>query len=341
MRLSSLGLSVVLLLSTSYILAQHSSGSGSSSGSSSSSGGSSGGGSHSASGGGGYSGGGSSSHSSGGGYSPSGGSHSADTSHTSGSSHSSAGSHNASGGHHSDNPAISRDSAARGNNDRGSNLVNTRRPETPGTSRATRPIHEPKTGLSEQARAPEKRGFFSVLFHPFRKPQPKPEPKPALYLPRPICPHGHCAPKCPVGQVRSGGACTTAVVPVCSQAIWNGIDCGGTWHNRCVLGEIWNGVTCVRGSTFVDQCYSLRAALDRQNKRAQAAASARQNACSYGAAEECSDANAAWQNQENLRQDLLRRYRQCQMQSVASSRGLYDPADSILWFDSLQFNPNF
>ena len=326
MRLSSLGLAAVLLLSPTLILAQHSSG-----------GSSSGGGSHASSSGGANSGGGSSNHSSGGGYSPSGGSHSSGSSHSSSSSHNSAGTHNAGGGHASDSSFMNRGSGSHSKSDRGSSLVSPTR--TSSNSSITHPIHEPRPGIHGRATAPEKRGFFSVLFHPFRKPQPKPEPRPALYLPRPICPHGHCAPKCPVGQVRSGGACTTAVVPVCSQAqIWNGIDCGQSWRERCTLGEIWNGISCVRGSVFVDHCYSLRAALERQNKRVRAAASARQNACSFGVAQDCSEANIAWQNEENLRQDLMTRYRQCQMQSVASSPGLYDPADSTHWFDSLQFN---
>jgi len=340
MRLSALGVAAVFLFSTSSILAQHSSGGGSSSSGSGSGGG---GGSHSSSSGGSsYSGGGSSSHSSGGGYNSSGGSHSSGTSHSSGNSHSSADSHNAGAGHSSDHSSIARGSGSHGKNDRGSNFTSTTGNRTLGNSNVARPIHEPKAGVPGRATIPEKRGFFSVLFHPFRKVQPKPEPKPALYLPRPICPRGKCTPHCPVGQVRSGGACTTAVVPVCMQSqIWNGIDCGGSWRARCSLGNIWNGVACVRGSIFADQCLSLRTALERQAKRVQSAASARQNACSLGTAQECSGANAMWQNEENLRQSLMARYRQCQMQSVSSYSGPHEPSDSMEWFDSLRFNADF
>jgi len=319
MRLTGLA-SVVVLLVPCYLVAQHSSGSGGSSSGSSSSGGAS---HSSSSGGSSYSGGGSSGHSSGGGHSSSGGSHASGSSHNSGSSHISNSSHNA-------------------KNDRGSNLTSTTRNGSPGSTNAKHPVHEPYAGASGKATAAEKRGLFSVLFHPFRKAHPKPEPKPALYLPRPICPRGYCAPRCPVGQVRGGGGCTTAVVPVCVQnQIWNGIDCGQSQRDRCPVGQIWNGLACVRGSVFVDHCFALRTELERQNKRTQSAASARLNACSLGTAQECSEANTFWQNEENLRQDLMTRYRQCQMQSVASYSGAHEPSNSMLWFDSLRFNPNF
>ncbi len=371
MRLSSVSLATLFLFATSSLYAQHSSGGGSSSSGSSSSGG----GSHSSSSGGsGYSGGssagsshssgggyapsGGSSHSSGGGYSPSGGSHSAGSSHSSGggshsaggsrssagSTNASGGGHSATGGHASGSSSIYRGSGSRGRNDRESDLITTTRNGARGTSEVTRPVHGTRAGVPDRTRAPEKRGFFSVLFHPFRKPHPRLEPKPALYLPRPICPRGHCAPRCPVGQVRSGGACMAAQVPVCMQnQIWNGIDCGQTWRDRCPLGQIWNGFACVQGSVFVDNCLSLRAALQRQGERVQAAASARQNACSFGSAQDCADANIAWQNEENLRQDLMARYRQCQMQSVSSYSGPYDQSlsDSMLWFDSLRFDTHF
>ena len=196
MRLSGLSLTVVLLFA-SFALAQHSSGGSSSSGSSSS--GSSGGGSHSSSSGGSsYSGG---SHSSGGGSSYSGG----------GSSHSSTSSHGSGIVHPSGGVSVSSGSGSHSKNEHGSSLVNSRNGIESSPSKV-RPIHEPKSGVPQRAVVPEKRSFFTFLRHPFRKPPPKVVALPALYLPRPVCRKGKCAPACPVGQVSSGGVCSTPAV---------------------------------------------------------------------------------------------------------------------------------
>jgi hypothetical protein len=308
-RFRGLALTTALLFSTSYFLAQHSSGGGG--GSSSGGGGSSGGGSHSSSGGSGYSGGSSDGHSSAG--SSSGGSHS------SGSSHSSGGSHSPGGGHVSGSSSTSH-----GSSGKNSSLT------------GTHSIHEPKASLPGRTIAPEKRGFFSVLFHPFRKVQPKPEPKPALYLPRPICPHGRCAPPCPVGQARSGGACSAPVISACvSGQIWNTNACRYN-RDRCPIGQTWNGISCTYATNILDSCLRERAELARQVKRVQAAESTRQNACANGLAQECSQATSTWQSEENLRRNLLARYQQCQTQSTSYHRGAYPFGyDSPLWFDSL------
>jgi len=328
MRLSGLSLTAVLLFA-SFTLAQHSSSSSSSGGSSSS--GSSGGGSHSSSSGGSsYSGSTSgTSHSSAGGYSSSGGS-----------GHNSGGSSHSGGGHSS---AVSNASglASRGKNEHGSSLVSSRNGMEGSGSKVVRPIHEPKSGVPQRAAVPEKRSFFSFLRHPFRKPPPKVAAQPALYLPKPICLKGRCAPVCPVGQVRSGGACTTPSIGMCVPGqIWNGIACG---HDQCSRGEIWNGSACFSNTRFLDNCFGLRTSLDRQEKRAQAAESVRQSACANGPAQECSEATAAWQGEENMRQNLLVRYRQCQRQSMSmySARYRLSPYDSTLWFDSLRFNADF
>ena len=309
MRLS--GLSLAVLLTSSILFAQHSSGGGSSSSASSSS--SSGGGSHSSSSGGSsYSGGSSSGgHNSGGGHSSSGGS-----SHSTGSSHSSGGGHSSGGTRASSSSAHNRIESS--------------------SSKMTRPIREPKSGISERVVVPQKRGFLSFLRHPFRKPPPKVvEAKPALYLPRPICPKGRCAPTCPVGQVGGGGACTTPVIPVCTAgSVWNTQACGYSGRYHCALGQIWNGTGCVYGTGFLDRCIGLRMALERQAQRVQNAEAARQRACANGPLAECSDASASWQSEESLRQNLLRRYQQCQIQQ-------YGTYDSSLRFDSLHFNADF
>jgi hypothetical protein len=321
MRLSGLSLAAVLLFA-SFTLAQHSSGGSSSGGSSS--GGSSGGGSHSSSSGGSsYSGGGS--HSSGGG-------------HSAGDGSSSTGHHGSGSVHPSGGVSVSSGSGSHGKNEHGTSLVNSRNGMETSPSKV-RPIHEPKSGVSQRAVVPEKRSFFSFLRHPFRKPQPKVVAQPALYLPRPICPKGHCAPACPVGQVRSGGVCSTPAVQLCVA--------GQTWnhscHDQCSLGEIWNGGSCLYHTRFLDNCFAQRTAMQRQAQRVQAAEAARRNACANGPAQECSDATSTWQTEENLRRNLLARYQQCQTQSMStySAQYLRSPYDSRLWLDSLRFNKDF
>ena len=315
MRLSGLALAAVLLFS-SYLLAQHSSGG--SGGGGSAGGSSSGGGSHSSgSSGSSYSGGASSGGHSSGGYSASGGSHG------SGGSHSSGGGHSSSGGHFSGNSSSSRGSGSGGKNDHGSLA---------------------RTAAPARSTSPEKRGFFSVLFHPFRKAQPKPEPKAALYLPRPICPKGRCAPPCPVGQGRSGGACSNPVILTCVPGqFWSGHSCAYTRDHQCRFGQIWDGTACTIGAPVLDSCFAQRSALERQIQRVQAAESIRQNACASGAGQECSQATSTWQSEENLRQSLLARYQQCQTRSSASYSPRSDPYvyRPALWFDSLRFNGVF
>lgn len=332
MRLSGLTLAAVLLCSTSYMLAQHSSGGGGGSGSSGGS--SSGGGGHSSSSAG-SSGGSSGGHSTGG---SSGGSHS------SGSSHSSGGSHTSGGGHATGSSSAPRGSGSHGSNNHGSSLTTTTQNGTSLKNPRARSIHEPKAGLPSEKVAPEKRGFFSVLFHPFRKVHPKPEPKPALYLPRPICPHGRCAPPCPVGQARSGGACTTPVIPACASGrLWNGKGCNLSRDYHCRFGEVWNGITCTNLFPVLDNCFALRNSLQRQTQRVQAAESIRRSACANGPAQECSQATSTWQSEENMRQNMLARYQRCQMQYSHSYSGRYDPLafDSTPWLDSLRFNADF
>jgi hypothetical protein len=323
MRLSGVSLPVVLFFATSSVFAQHSSGGGSSSGSSS------GGGSHSSSSGGSGSSGGGSSHSSGS-FHGSGGSLSA-----------SGGGHSSSGAHTSGSTSIYRGSGSHGKTDHGSNLTPTTRNGS-GQSEVPRPIHEPRVTNPERIVPPEKRGFFSRLFHPARKPQPKPEPKPALYLPPPICPHGRCAPACPVGQTRNGTACTTPIIRACvSGQIWNDRNACVSPLHGCPLGKTWNGINCVYATHFLNMCSRERAALEQQMKRLQAAASKRDDACANGSTQECSEATALWQSEMDLWRNLLAQYQRCQT-NLNANRGYYSPAyDSIGWFDSLRFDTSF
>lgn len=341
MRLSGLSLTTVLVFA-SFALAQHSSGS-------SSSGGSSGGGSHSSSSGGSsYSGGSSGGgHSSGGGssnsgggssHSSGGGSHASGGGHSAGGGSSSTGNHGSGSVHSSGGTSISNGSGSRGKNEHGTSLVNSRNGMESSPSKV-RPIHELKSGVPQRTVVPEKRSFFNFLRHPFRRSQPKVVAKPALYLPRPICPKGHCAPACPVGQVHSGGACTTPVVRACvSGQIWNGNACG---QDQCSNGEIWNGGSCLYHTRFLNSCIGQRIALERQAQRVRTAEAARQSACENGPAQECSQASTTWQSEENLRRNLLASYQQCLTRSTYSAQYRRSPSDGNLWFDSLRFNQDF
>lgn len=267
MRLSGLSFAAILLI-VSVAFAQHSSGGGggSSSAGSSSGGGSSGGGSH---GGGGSSGG--TSGYSGGGHS-SGGS---GGSHNSGGSTLSRGGLSRSGGS-SSNSAIASHSALRG---------------TEAT--LAHPTHEPVGALQLRTLPPEKRTFVSFLRHPFKKP----EPRTVIVIRPPGCFKGPCR-TCPIGQVRSGGGCVGARVPL---------------HNRnvCSHRQIWAGGACLAQTPFIDNCSALRMQMERQAQRMQAAQSARQNACAQGLSQACSDAATSFRSEEGFYQSLQHRYRQC------------------------------
>lgn len=335
MRLS--GLSLAVLLTSSILFAQHSTGGGSSS--SASSGSSSGGGSHSSStGGSSYSGG-----SSSGGHSSSGGSsHSTGGSHSSGGGHSSGGTHASSSGHVSGGASVSSGTGLHGKGERGTTLVSSSHNGIESSSsKMTRPIREPKPGTSERVAGPQKHGFFSFLRHPFRKPRPEKvvEAKPPSFLPRPICPKGRCAPPCPV---RGGGACTTPVIPPCGTGLaWNTAACGYGRRYHCALGQVWNGTSCVNDTQFLDRCIGLRMALESQAQRVQNAEAERRRACANGPGAECSEASGSWQSEESLRQNLLRRYQQCRSGAIPMYSAQHGPHDPTLWFDSLRFNADF
>lgn len=199
MRLSSLCIAAVLLLSV-ITFAQHSSGGGG--------GGSSGG----SSGGGGGAHGGSS-----GGSSFSGGGHSSGGSGSSSSPHSSAGSasHGSSGHGSIATPASTHPG------------VNNSRSVTNSHTNHERSVHEPTTGSRVRTEMPEKRSFFSFLRHPFRKPEPK--AKTVADLRRPVCFRGPCT-VCPQGQGQAGGCGGTFYVRhehhrCTSGEVWGGGEC--------------------------------------------------------------------------------------------------------------------
>jgi hypothetical protein len=236
----------------------------------SSGGGGSSGGSASSGGGGGSHGGSSGGSSSSGGHS-SGGSSSHGSSAT-------AGGHGASSGSHSPRSGPSHSSPASG----------------------AHSVREPNTAVRGKT-GTEKRGFFSLLRHPFRKPQPKPEPaaKLAADLRRPICFRGPCT-VCPTGLGRGGGGCGGAVVA------------NNYGHRGCAAGEGWNGIACLEQNHFPYDCGSQRTAMEQQAQRMHAAESAQQRACSTGSKQDCSDLTSTSQNEASLYRNLQAQYRSCQ-----------------------------
>lgn len=234
-----------------------------------SSGGSSGGGGGSHGGGGssgGYSGGSSGGHGSG-------GSGSSASSHSSGSSHSSTSSSSRSGSH-----SASRESAS--------------------IARAPR-------GDAAKAASP-KRGFFSFLRHPIRKP----EPKPVANLRRAIC-IGRC-PVCPAGQGANGkGGCGGG----------GGNLIANNHEHSCSHAEIWSGGACLAHTPFLDNCSGLQMALEQQAARMQTAEAARQSACASGASQECSGLTTRYQSEASLYEAFQERYQQCRQRTSTASAG--------------------
>jgi len=303
MRCSTLAAATVLLFSLSAF-AQHTSG-GSSGGSSSGSSSSSGGGSHGSSSGGGgstgssYSGG----HSSGGSVSNGGGG---------GSSHSGGGSAS-----HSSGATGSRSTAgsSRSNEVRGTDNRNTRALFDKETSRQVdqmkksgkssaeiREFVRNRTNVAQDPRGTkvertEKRGFFSFIRHPFRKP----EAKPVADLRHRVCLTGSCH-GCPAGQVANGkGGCAG----VTGTYVANNTYFCSTWG-------LWNSSACGLDMNFLGDCSVQRMAMEQQAQRAQEAESLRQQACGASPTQECTDFTGRAQSESSLYQELQRRYWQCQ-----------------------------
>lgn len=154
-----------------------------------------------------------------------------------------------------------------------------------------------KTGM-------EKRGFFSILRHPFRKPQPKPEPKAKLTaaLRHPICFRGPCR-VCPTGLARGGGACGGTIV-------------ANHTHRFCAAGETWNGAACLEQNRFPYDCSTQRMAMEQQAQRMHAAEQEQQSACSTGTKQDCSDRTSSSQSEASLYRTLQGQYRSCQQRGL-------------------------
>jgi hypothetical protein len=268
MRLSTFGLAAVLLFFTAIFsttsLAQHSSGGGggsTSSSSSVSSGGGGGGG-----GGGGFHGG------------SSGGSTSSGSS----------------GGSHSSGGSGSHSSGASGSSAHGS----TAHSSTSHPANSASPSIHGNAGTRPAAQAPQKKGFFASLLHPFRKPQPT--TKTVAELRRPICFKGPCAAVCPTGHASAIAGCGGSVV-------------SNAFHRTCSARQIWSGGSCLQQTRFLDDCNGNRVLMEQQWQRLQQAEAARQSMCSTGSAQECSDAAGESQTEGDLYRQLHDRYLQCRL----------------------------
>lgn len=296
MRLPSLYVAAVLLLSV-LTFAQHSSGGG-------------GGGSSNSGSSGGSSGGGGGSHGGGGGSSSSGGSHSSGGSGSSSSAHSSGGSSShASSGHGSGGNGSSAHGSIATPTSTHPSMNNSRPVNNSPTNNAhsnnEHSVHEPTTG-ARRTEMPEKRGFFGFLRHPFRRqpPNPQPQPKPVADLRRPVpCLRGPCG-VCPPGQAHAGG-------------------CGVTFyirheHHRCTSGEIWSGGSCLLQTQFLDSCNALRMTMQRQEQRLRAAESQQQNACVASSSQACMDSASAARSEAALYRSFQQQYQRCMQRSLPS-----------------------
>ncbi len=151
---------------------------------------------------------------------------------------------------------------------------------------------------------PGKRGFFSILRHPFRKG----EPKPVANLRHSICLRGPC-PVCPAGQMSNGlGGCGVGFIR--RNAV-----------TGCSHQKLWVGGGCLANTSFVDRCSGLRTALNQQAARMQSAESARQAACTNSATQECTELTIRFQSEASLYQAFQQRYQQCRQGSMSSNLG--------------------
>jgi hypothetical protein len=171
-------------------------------------------------------------------------------------------------------------------------------------SNAPNSIRQPNSGPRTKYETVGKKGFFSFLRRPMRRPQPKaePKPKPVADLRGRLCFKGPCV-VCPTGRVHGGG-CLSGLDPQ-------------RRNNFCSAREIWNGGVCLLQTRFVDDCSRLRLAMERQAQRMQAAESAQQSACASAATQECSDLTNTSLSETSLYRALQSRYRQCRQSITA------------------------
>jgi hypothetical protein len=156
--------------------------------------------------------------------------------------------------------------------------------------------------------APPKRGFFSFLAHPFHRQAEEPV---AAFQHR-VCWRGECR-VCPVAQLPRAGGCAIPHIYL-------------RYANQCSRPEIWSGV-CWQINA-VEDCSGLRAAMERQARRMEAAEAARQNACSSVFTEQCTDLAGQAQSEVSLYGALQQKFNQCMQRSgrsQATGNNLFSP----------------
>jgi len=103
-------------------------------------------------------------------------------------------------------------------------------------------------------------------------------------------------------------------------------------ENPCSSRRIWSGDACLQQTLFPDDCSGPRMTLAQQAQRMHAAESARQNACTMGTTQECSELTSKSQSEASLYRALQERLRQCELAHPyggyafgSYSQGLIDP----------------
>lgn len=228
----------------------------------------------------------------------SGGGGSGGSSGSGGGSHSS--SSGSSGGSNSSGWSGSSHAAASGGHNSGSTPHGSHFANSSTTTRTSdrRTIREPNLLTPTRTPAPEKRTFFSRLWHVFRHQRPEPN--------RRLCFREPCE-VCPIGQARQGGACVAAAFHF--------------ERNPCPTRELWDGGACLLQVHFLDDCSALLMALRQQEMRMSSADSAQQSACSAGSTQGCSEATSTFHSEQGLYRSLQARYQQCRQRSLSAYLG--------------------
>jgi len=158
-------------------------------------------------------------------------------------------------------------------------------------SNASHSMRGPNSGV-------QKRGFFSFLLYPFKRPKATPAPtvKPVADLRRPVCFKGPC-PVCPERGCEGTGVVNNA----------------NRFHRFCAAGEARGGGACLQ-QPFLDDCSSLRMMMERQAQRTQAAEAARQSMCSTDP-QQCSATTSASESEASFYRELQERYQACRRKS--------------------------
>ena len=214
-------------------------------------------------------------------------------SHSSGGSHSGGGSSSGSSNH----AGSSHGSSSHGSGSGHSPAPSTGHPNVSRSRSMREP--EPKSANADGSARPAKRGFFSFFRHPFPRrplPKPQPEPEPVAAFSHRVCLNGFCR-VCPVAQQPGVYGCLTPRIEL--------------HHNLCGHLQDWNNGLCGVPIQSVDDCSGLRAALQRQIRRMEAAEAARRAECINGNTPECSDLTGKSQSEASFYQKLQERYARC------------------------------